>query len=122
MALRTAKPYTAPGDTKVSRMLIDTGVDILLIAEDLVPEAVERGQPVWVEGVDKQTQLYRTAKLYSSAQVDRSPEGQASQVVQVRANILEPGPKEPAREHSNDNVDKPGAKKVSVQENPYESN
>lgn len=34
-----------------------------MIAEDLVPEAVRIGKPVWVEGVGKQSQLYQTATV-----------------------------------------------------------
>ena len=66
MAVTTTEPYTVQGsvgNTPVSRMLIDSGADISLIAKDLVPEAVRTGKPVWVEGVGKRSQFYQTAQV-----------------------------------------------------------
>jgi len=51
------------GERPVNRMLIDTGADISLIAEDMLPRATQLGKPVWVEGVGKQSQLYKTAQI-----------------------------------------------------------
>jgi len=66
MSLVSSNPYTVEGtvgDTPVSRMLIDSGADISLIARNMLPKATRLGKPIWVEGVGDRSQLYRTAKV-----------------------------------------------------------
>jgi len=60
-------PYcTVPGFVakhEVKRMLVDSGANISLIAEDLVPEGTIKGDTVTVEGVGDQLQKYHTADI-----------------------------------------------------------
>ena len=61
LSLATSEPYTVPGS--IGETLIDTGADMSLVAEDLVPPGTQMSKSVWVEGVGDQLQLYQTAKL-----------------------------------------------------------
>jgi len=51
------------GNKEVKRMLVDSGADVSLIAEDLVPEGTVREAPIPVEGVGKHTKMYDTAHV-----------------------------------------------------------
>ena len=66
MSIQISDPVTVQGkvgERPVKRMLIDTGADISLIAMDMLPRSAKLGKPVWVEGVGKQSQLYKTAQV-----------------------------------------------------------
>ena len=66
--VRYKQPYLCTvsgtvGDKTVSRILVDSGADISIIADDLLPADTRREQPIAVEGVGKNTKLYDTAQV-----------------------------------------------------------
>lgn len=66
LSIKTISPFTLSGEvgnTTVQKMLVDTGADLSLLAEDLVPAGTKMLEPVWVEGIGEQLQLYDTAKV-----------------------------------------------------------
>lgn len=66
MSVKVTDPFTVKGkvgEQPVQRMLIDSGAYISLIAQDMLPSTAKLGKPVWVEGVGKQSQLYKTAEI-----------------------------------------------------------